>query len=492
MAKPTGFMEYDRVQMPKRPVEQRVHDFHHVEQRLDLDTIEVQAARCMDCGIPYCHSFGCPLGNRIPDFNDMVYHKQWRRALDILHEDNNFPEFTGRVCPALCEAACTLSLDAQPVTIRQIELEIVEQGWEHGWIEPQPALTKSGATVAVVGSGPAGMAAAQQIARAGHEVVLFEKADQIGGILRYGIPDFKLEKRLIDRRMVQMAEEGVSFETGVDVGTDISARYLNSVFDAIVIAVGCRKPRDLDVPGRDMAGIHFAMDFLTQQNMRVAGDTIDPGTEILAEGKRVVVVGGGDTGADCVGTSRRQGATDIVQIELLDRPPDERDAGNPWPTWPLVLRTSSSHEEGCERQWSILTKEFLGDNGTVRALKCVNLEWSEPDATGRRSFTEIEGSEFEIPADLVLLAMGFTNVDCGPMLDGFGAKITKRGTLAVDEDTSMTSAPGVFAAGDCVSGPWLVVRAIEAGRRVADDVNRYLATHEPHRKRGLGFVHRQK
>lgn len=486
MAKPTGFIEYSRQPMPKRPVEVRVHDFEHVEQRLPLDQLELQAARCMDCGIPYCHAFGCPISNRIPDFNDMVYRKQWRKALDILHSTNNFPEFTGRVCPAMCEAACTLSLDGQPVTIRQLELEIVERGWEEGWIRPQPPVRTTGLKVAVVGSGPAGLAAAQQLARAGHEVVVFEKAGRIGGIMRYGIPDFKLEKHLIDRRMDQMRAEGVVFETAVDVGRDISARYMKRMFDATVITVGCRKPRDLVVPGRALEGVHFAMDFLTQQNMRVAGDVIADEDEMTAEGKRVVVIGGGDTGADCVGTSIRQGAVDVVQIELLDEPPAERGPDNPWPTWPLVLRTSSSHEEGCERQWSILTKEFAGRDGSVHALRCVNIEWADPDSSGRRSYSEIRDSEFDIPADLVLLALGFTETDCSSLAEDFGAELNERGTFAVDGN-DMTTAPGVFAAGDCVSGPWLVVRAIEAGRRTADDANRYLTGRKPCHQHGPGF-----
>ncbi len=361
MGKPTGFLLYERQEPPKRPVADRVHDYQEIELRLPVPQLEVQAARCMDCGVPFCHSFGCPVQNLIPDWNDMVYRKQWRKALDLLHLTNNLPEVTGRVCPAPCEAACTLAINQKPVAIRPIALQIIERGWERGWVQPEPAPVKTGKKVAIIGSGPTGLAAAQQLARRGHEVVVFEKADRLGGILRYGIPDFKLEKWVIDRRIEQMRSEGVVFETRVEAGSDVSVRYLRRTFDAILLAAGARTPRDLKVPGRELDGIHFAMRFLTQQNRRNAGDTVPAEEAISAAGKNVVVIGGGDTGADCIGTARRQGARDIVQIELLPEPPAERPADNPWPTWPRTLRSSSSHEEGCKRLWSIGTREFVGD-----------------------------------------------------------------------------------------------------------------------------------
>jgi NAD(P)H-dependent glutamate synthase small subunit len=427
----------------------------------------------MDCGIPYCHTFGCPLRNLIPDWNDAVYKKQWRRALDLLHATNNLPEVTGRVCPAPCEPACTLSINQPAVTIKHIELEIIEHGWERGWVQPEPAPRKTGRKVAVIGSGPTGLAAAQQLARAGHEVVVFEKADRPGGILRYGIPDFKLEKSVIDRRLEQMRAEGVVFETGVEAGTDLSPRYLRRTFDALLIAAGARVPRDLKIPGRDLRGIHFAMPFLAQQNRRNAGAVIPPEESITAKDKNVVVLGGGDTGADCIGTARRQGAKEIYQLELLPKPPRERALDNPWPTWPLILRSSTSHEEGCARLWSVNTKEFIGESGAVRGLRCVKIEWSEPDEIGRRQFKEVPGSEFEFKADLVLLALGFTRVEHGPLLSEFGLATDDRGNLKVDAGF-MTTCPGVFAAGDSVMGASLVVRAIDLGRQAAAAISRYL------------------
>jgi glutamate synthase (NADPH) small chain len=475
MGKPTGFMEFPRQDPKKRPVAERVTDFREVEQMLSPEDLQTQAARCMDCGIPYCHAFGCPLGNRIPEFNDMIFRGQWRRALAILHATNNFPEVTGRICPAPCEAACTLSINNKAVTIREIELEIVERGWQEGWIRPEPAERKSGRRVAVIGSGPAGLAAAQQLARAGHEVVVFEKSARAGGILRYGIPDFKLEKPVLDRRIAQLLAEGVVFETGVDVGADLSAEYLRRKFDAICIAAGARTPRDLAVPGRNLDGIRFAMEFLVQQNRRIAGDPIDPATEITAEGKDVVVIGGGDTGADCVGTARRQGARSITQIELLPEPPATRACDNPWPTWPQTLRSSSSHEEGCTRMWSIQTQEFVGVDTRVAGMKCINLEWSEPDAKGRRTPRPVSGSGFELKAGLVLLALGFVHIEHGPIVEELGLKVDPRGNLVVGPDYQ-TTAPGVFAAGDSVSGASLVVRAIAQGRQMAEAVDRFLGT----------------
>jgi len=474
MGKPTGFMIYQRQDPAKRPVAERIRDFQETEQRLPIRQLEIQAARCMDCGVPFCHAYGCPVVNRIPDWNDMVYRKQWRRALDLLHATNNLPEVTGRVCPAPCEAACTLAINQPAVSIKQIELQIVERGWERGWIEPRPPAHRTGKKVAVVGSGPAGLAAAQQLARAGHDVVLFERADRLGGILRYGIPDFKLEKWVIDRRLEQMRAEGVVFEPSVDVGADISARYLRRTFDAVLITAGARTPRDLDVPGRDLDGIHFAMRYLTQQNRRNAGEVIRRDEIITARGRNVVVIGGGDTGSDCIGTARRQQAAEVVQVELLPKPPADRAEDNPWPTWPRTLRKSSSHEEGCARLWSVATRKFIGnERGRVTRLQCVKLEWGEPDETGRRSFTEIPGSEFHLDADLVLLAMGFTRVEHGPLIEDCGLEFTGRGALRVGADY-MTTAEGVFAAGDSVLGASLVVRAIALGREAAAAVDRYL------------------
>jgi len=479
MGKPTGFMEHPREDPGKRPVAERVGDYKEIEQPLALEQAEVQASRCMDCGIPYCHAFGCPLGNRIPEFNDMVFRKQWRRALDLLHATNNFPEITGRICPALCEAACSLSINSKPVSVRHLELQIVERGWREGWIVPQAPDRKTGKSVAVIGSGPAGLAAAQQLARRGHDVVVFEKAAAPGGILRYGIPDFKLETWVLDRRLDQLRAEGVKFETGVEVGTDISVRYLLRKFDAICITAGAREPRDLKVPGRGLEGIHFAMDYLAQQNRRSPrrpGEVIPFDQEILARDKDVVVIGGGDTGSDCVGTARRQGARGLTQIELLAEPPADRPPEDPWPTWPTILRTSTSHEEGCERMWSIQTREFLGRGIRVRGMKCVRLTWSAPDASGRRTFKEVPGSEFEVKANLVLLALGFVHVEHGPIVGELGLKTDDRGNLAVDAD-GMTNVPGIFAGGDAVLGASLVVRAILLGRRMAAAVDKYLHEH---------------
>lgn len=470
MAKPTGFLEFARQDPAKRPVEQRVHDYGEIEQPLSLAELEQQAARCMDCGVPTCHAFGCPVKNLIPDWNDMVYRGHWQRALELLHATNNLPEVTGRICPAPCEPACTLSINQKPVTIRHIELQIVERGWREGWIKPLHAPRKTGKKVAVVGSGPAGLSAAQQLARLGHDVTLYEKADRIGGLLRYGIPDFKLEKSVLDRRMDQMRSEGVWFETKVNAGVDITAAELKERFHAILIAAGAGVPRDLKVPGRELAGVHFALELLGQQNRLVAGDQVPRDQLITAKGKHVVVIGGGDTGADCIGTSRRHGAASITQIELLCAPPAERAATNPWPTWPQVMRTSTSHEEGCERLWSIGTKQIIGKNGRVTALQCIKLDWSDPKAC-----KEIPGSEFELKADLVLLAMGFVHVEHGPLVSDLKLQKDPRGNLKVDAHF-MTSAPGVFAAGDAEMGASLVVRAIFRGRQAAEGIHRYLTT----------------
>jgi glutamate synthase (NADPH/NADH) small chain len=475
MVNHTGFMKYERLDPPKRAVKKRIKDFKEFEELLPVESLTQQAARCMYCGVPSCHSFGCPLQNRIPDWNDMVHRGHWKRALELLHRTNNFPEITGRICPAPCEAACTLSINQSAVLIRHIELQIIEEGWQKGWIQPEPSQYKTGKRVAIVGSGPAGLAAAQQLARYGHEVVVFEKMDRIGGILRYGIPDFKMEKWIIDRRLEHLRKERVTFETSVDAGIDISARYMKRSFDAMVIATGAVVPRSLDIPGSNLQSIHFAMDFLIQQNRRLAGDALRPEEQITVKDKNVVVIGGGDTGSDCVGTARRLGADKIVQIEILPKPPLERSLNNPWPTWPNILRSSSSHQEGCKRLWSILVQKFVGDNNKVKQLECVKLEWYQSDKTGKAEFRQIPGSEFSIQADLVLLATGFLHVEHGPLLKNLNIKINHQGNIIVDTN-QMTSTPGVFAAGDSVLGASLVVKAIAQGRKTAEGVQRYLTT----------------
>jgi NAD(P)H-dependent glutamate synthase small subunit len=474
MGKPTGFITYSRQDPPKRPVEERIQDYQEFAGPLPLPELEVQAARCMDCGIPFCHVYGCPVKNLIPDWNDMVYKRKWRRALGLLHATNNLPEITGRVCPAPCEPACTLAINQPAVTIKQIELQIVERGWEEGWIEPEPAHTKTGKKIAIAGSGPAGLAAAQQLARRGHEVVVFEKSDRIGGLLRYGIPEFKLEKWVIDRRIEQMIAEGIVFETGVEAGVDISGRYMRRTFDAILLTTGAGVPRDLKVPGRELGGIHFAMEFLVQQNRRNEGELLPREKEIFATGKNVVVVGGGDTGSDCIGTARRQGAREIVQIEILSKPPAERLADNPWPTWPHTLSVSSSQEEGCERLWNVATTGFVGKEGSVQSLRCVRVEWSDPDEAGQRTLREIPGSDFEINAELVLLAMGFLHIEHGLLVRELELETDDRGNLRVDTNF-MTPVPGVFAAGDSVMGASLVVRSIDSGRLAAAAIDGYLS-----------------
>jgi len=471
MIKPTGFMKYDRDEITKRPVTERVQDFREFEKPLSLARIKRQARRCMDCGIPFCHGYGCPVHNLIPEWMELVAGDNWADALDLLHHTDNFPEITGRVCPAPCEAACTLSINREPVMIRHIELQIIERGFENGLVVPQVARRKTGKRVAIIGSGPAGLAAAQQVARCGHETVVFEKADRVGGLLRYGIPDFKLEKAVIDRRLAQMAAEGVTFETGVDVGYDISARFLRKSFDAVILAMGAPVPRDLDVPGRELAGVHFAMDFLTQQNRRVAG--LSPSERsIEATGKHVVVIGGGDTGSDCVGTAIRQGAASVTQIEILPEPPEQRPMANPWPEWPRTMRTSSSHEEGCERRWAVTTKKIRGKGGHVTGLTCRRVNWDAPGDNA--PFTDVRGSGFELRADLVLLAMGFLRAPHGSLVRDLGIELDERGNFAVD-GAMTTSQPGVFAAGDSVTGAYLVVGAIHSGRQAAAGAIAYLA-----------------
>jgi glutamate synthase (NADPH/NADH) small chain len=468
MGKLRGFIEIERLKPSSRPIDERVRDWREFELPLPEGKLRDQGARCMDCGIPFCHD-GCPLGNLIPDFNDHVYGGRWDAALRALHATNNFPEVTGRVCPAPCETSCVLNLDQAPVTIKTIERSIIDRAFAAGELQAQPATYKSGKRVAVVGSGPAGLAAAQQLARAGHEVVVLEKDDRVGGLLRYGIPDFKLDKELIDRRLLQMLAEGVTFRTGVHCGVDVTGAELRAQYDAVVLAGGAMKPRDLGVPGRELDGVHFAMQFLTQQNRRVAGlgPTADGGAEILAGGKRVVVLGGGDTGSDCVGTSHRQGAASVTSLELMPRPPDERAERNPWPQWPLVYRTSSSHEEGGERDFAVMTRRLVGDNGRVVALEAVRVELVA------RALKEVPGSEFTIPCDLVLLAMGFVGPVREGLLEQLGVALDARGNVAVRD--GRTSVDGVFAAGDMARGQSLVVWAIAEGRRVAAGVDEYLS-----------------
>ncbi len=474
MGKPTGFLEHARETAKLRPVAERVRDWHEVQEDLPEERARVQASRCMDCGVPFCN-VGCPLGNVIPDWNDLVYRGKWEDALLRLHSTNNFPEFTGLVCPAPCEAACVLGINSDPVTIKQMEWEIIRKGWDEGFLRAVKPARRTGRSVAVVGSGPAGLAAAQQLNRAGHTVTVFEKSDRVGGLLRYGIPDFKLEKWIVDRRVEQMREEGVLFQTGVHVGVDLSAAELRKSFDAILLAMGCEKPRDLPVPGRELGGIHFAMDFLTQQNRRNAGDVEDPAEAIVATGHRVVILGGGDTGSDCVGTSHRQGARSVTSIELLERPPDQRDASTPWPMWPLMFRTSSSHEEGGAREFALLTKEFLGEGGRVRRLRAARVRFGAPDASGRRPIEEVPGSDTTLDCDLVLLALGFVQPVPEGLLRDLGVRLDPRGNVSADTRAFSTSEPGIFAAGDTRRGQSLVVWAIWEGREAARAVDAYLS-----------------
>ena len=486
MGKITGFLEYERLSEASEAVESRLKHYREFVMRLDDDAASKQGARCMDCGIPFCHT-GCPVNNLIPDWNDLVYRHKWHDAIDNLHLTNNFPEFTGRVCPAPCEAACTLNINSDPVGIKSIEHAIADKAWEEGWVAPLPPAAKTGKTVAVVGSGPAGLACAQQLARVGHSVTVFEKNDRIGGLLRYGIPDFKMEKHLIDRRVAQMEAEGVVFRPGVQV-TDklpdfvcslrqetILAADLQEQFDAVVLAGGAEMPRDLPIPGRELSGIHFAMEFLPLQNRVGAGDTVQE--QIVATGKHVVVIGGGDTGSDCVGTSNRQGAISVTQFELLPQPPVEENRPMTWPYWPIKLRTSSSHEEGVERDWAVTTKRFNNDgNGKVASLTCARVEWQKDPQSGQMKMGEVEGSEFEVKADLVLFAMGFVS-PVASVLEAFGVDRDVRGNARAStegETSYRTSRDGVFAAGDMRRGQSLVVWAIREGRQAARSVDEHL------------------
>ncbi len=466
MGKVTGFLEYTRETAEKRPVSERTQDYFPVYLPFPEEKLQIQGARCMDCGVPFCHA-GCPLNNLIPDWNDMIYRGRWRDAIRVLHATNNFPEFTGTVCPAPCEAACVLGINEPAVSIKLIESSIVEHAFHEGWIRPEPPEFRTGKRVAVVGSGPSGLAAAQQLNRAGHTVVIFEKADRIGGLLRYGIPDFKLEKSVLDRRLEQLCKEGIEFETRANVGVDIQASILRRKFDAILLAGGAERPRDLKVPGRELKGIHFAMDFLTQQNRRCAGDRVESKDEILAAGRRVVILGGGDTGADCLGTSHRQRALSVQQLEILPMPPSERALQTPWPLWPIVLRTESSHEEGGVRSWSAATTRFSGDEmGSVTRLHAVRV--GPPPG-----FEPILDSEFTLEVDLVLLALGFAGTAANTMLDQLEVKLDVRGNVVANENY-MTSVPGIFAAGDMRRGQSLVVWAISEGRAAARAIDQYL------------------
>jgi glutamate synthase (NADPH) small chain len=478
MGKPTGFMEITRHDRAYSPVVERVRHWREFIVPLDDAELSRQGARCMDCGIPYCHE-GCPVNNIIPDWNDLVYRQHWREALDVLHSTNNFPEFTGRICPAPCEAACTLNIVDQPVTIKTIECAIIDKGWEEGWVVPQIPGHRTGKRVAVVGSGPAGLACAQQLARAGHAVVVFDKRDKIGGLLRYGIPDFKMEKHLIDRRMAQMQAEGVEFRPNSHIGVDIPVGDLLEQYDALVLAGGSEAPRDLPVPGRELDGIHFAMDFLTQQNARLDGREIDEDRRILATGRHVVVIGGGDTGSDCVGTSIRQGAASVTQLEIMPRPPERENKDLTWPDWPLKLRTSTSHEEGCERDWAVATTRLTG-NGRVEKLHMHRLEWVNGD-NGRMTMQPVPESEFGIDADLVLLAMGFVHPVRDGLLHDLGVALDDRGNVAADTEADpggyVTSVDRVFACGDMRRGQSLVVWAIREGRQCARSVDQMLMGH---------------
>ena len=471
VGKPTGFIEIARKKPPTRPVAERVHDWREVYLPNPVDSLKDQAARCMDCGIPFCHT-GCPLGNLIPDWNDLVYRDRWKAAIDRLHATNNFPEFTGRLCPAPCEGSCVLGINDDAVTIKAVEVSIIDRAFEEGWVTAEPPAVRTGRRVAVVGSGPAGLAAAAQLNRAGHQVVVFERANRIGGLMRYGIPAFKLEKGILDRRLTQMAEEGVEFRTSCNVGVDVSVEELRATFDAIVLAGGSTRPRDLPVPGRELKGIHFAMEYLTVQNRRNEGDDIADKDFISARDKHVIIIGGGDTGADCLGTAHRQGAESVHQLELLPRPPETRSAGNPWPQWPNIFRVSSAHEEGGERLYAVNTQRFSGNaDGRVAALHGVHVEMVSEG--GRVDFKAVPGSEFELKADLVLLAMGFLGPERTGLLDTLGVKMTDRGNVWRDPKW-MTSVPGVFAAGDMQRGQSLIVWAIAEGRSCARGVDEYL------------------
>lgn len=471
MGDPKGFLNYTRELPLSRPPEERIHDYKEIYESFPKAKTIQQAARCMDCGTPFCH-MGCPLGNVIPEFNDAVYQEKWETAFKILESTNNFPEFTGRICPAPCEGSCVLGINQPAVAIEHIEKSIAEVAWERGYYQPRPPLSRTGKKVAVIGSGPSGLAAADQMNKAGHLVTLFERKDRFGGLLRYGIPDFKLEKWVLDRRLKLMEESGVIFKSNTNVGVDISAAELTDAFDAIILCGGSTIPRDLNIPGRELKGVHFAMEFLEQNNRRVAGDSVDGAGRIYAEGKHVIVIGGGDTGSDCVGTSNRHGAATITQLEIMGKPPVDRPATNPWPEWPLILRTSSSHDEGCERQWAVSSKSFVDDgSGKIKALRIVDIAWELNDE-GRTVLKEISGSERELPADLVFLAMGYLHPQHQGLLDELGVTYDNRGNVSANN--FQTNVDKVFAAGDMRRGQSLVVWAIHEGRQAAQAAHQFL------------------
>lgn len=473
MGKADGFLKYERNLSPKRPVSERLKDYQEITKPLLTEEIHNQGARCMDCGIPFCHALGCPISNLIPEWNDAVYRGQWHEAYERLSLTNNLPEITGRVCPAPCETACTLGINTAPVTIEQIELAIIEKAFAEGWVKPQPPAKETGKKVAIIGSGPAGLASAQQLRRMGHSVTLFEKASKMGGLLRYGIPDFKLEKWVLDRRLKQMQEEGVRFETNTEAGVAITAAELKKNFDAILLTMGAGTPRDLQVPGRELSGIHYALEFLTLSNKAISGE-IQKEQIISAKGKNILVIGGGDTGSDCVGTSNRQGAKKVYQVEILPKPIEWTKPWNPeWPNWPKILRTSTSHEEGCQRDWSVTAKKITGKDGKVHEVQFARVEWSLNKATGQYSMKEIPGSEFVLQVDLVLLAMGFVHVEHAKWLAELGVQFDARGNVQTNGQY-LSTVPGVFAAGDVVRGASLVVWAIQQGRQAAKAVDAYL------------------
>lgn len=484
MGQTDGFMKFNREMPQSRDKKERLKDYNEVYTPLPKEKVHQQSARCMDCGVPFCHN-GCPLGNNIPDFNDAVYQGKWEDAIKILSSTNNFPEFTGRICPAPCEASCVLSINNKPVTIEYIEKTIAEVAFEKGYIKANPPKTRTGKKVAVVGSGPAGLAAAAQLNKAGHEVTVFERNDRIGGLLRYGIPDFKLEKHVVDRRVKLMEKEGMVFKTNSHIGVNVDAQKLADKFDAVLVSGGASAPRDLPIPGRNLKGVHFAMEFLPQQNKRVAGDKLSD--NILATGKNVLVIGGGDTGSDCVGTSNRHGATSVTQIELLVKPPQIRNADNPWPLWPMVLMTSSSHEEGCERQWSVLTKEFVGDaEGNLTGLKVVEITWGL-NAQGKMGFEEIPGTERVLPCELALLAIGFVGAEKTGVVEQLQLGLDERGNIKTEN--FMTTREGVFAAGDMRRGQSLVVWAISEGREAARAMDVWLMGESHLETKDESFVH---
>ena len=478
MGKPTGFIEYLRELPLDRPAQERIRDWNEFHFHMEEKKLREQGARCMDCGIPFCHTgnllngmaSGCPIHNLIPEWNDLVYRGLWKEALDRLHKTNNFPEFTGRVCPAPCEGSCVLGINDPPVTIKNIECSIIDRGWEEGWVVPEPPERRTGKKVAVIGSGPAGLAAAQQLRRAGHAVVVFERDERVGGLLRYGIPEFKLEKSVLDLRLGQLEAEGVQFRAGIDVGEDITAEELRAEFDAVCVSTGAGRARDLDVPGRELAGVHLAMDFLTAQNRRLEGRDATGADD--ARDRRVVIIGGGDTGSDCAGTCVRQGARSVRQFELLPAPPVARATSTPWPLWPMQLRTSHAHEEGCDREWSVATTAFSGEHGRVKRIHAARLE-RKTFADGRTDFARLPGTDFELEADLVLLAMGFTGPVKNRLLVDLEVELDGRGNIATD-GSHRTSVPGVFAAGDARRGASLIVWAIREGRDAADSINSWL------------------